>query len=153
MIKGKIAGIAFGGLAGYLLISKGLNVIRGCVKDICEASKWKAYYSDVNGYHVAPGYTQYTRDIGDDKEIVVEKKDSRTHENCGNEDASGRDWKAELGHAFADAITDRIKGEKGPEEASEGQTEASEEDNSDIFDDPQVTDVENEEGVSDEALD
>lgn len=63
MVNGKIkiAGIAFGVLAGYLLISKAMNVVRGCVKDICTASEWKAYYKDKEGLHVAPGYCRYTK--------------------------------------------------------------------------------------------
>lgn len=125
MVKGKIAGIAFGGLAGYLLISKGFNLIRGCVKDICTAAEWKAYYKDKEGLHVAPGYCQYTRKIDDEHELVIEKKDSRVKTE-GEESASLNGLKGSLSDAIAKAIDDWIGSRKKTEEASEGETEASE---------------------------
>lgn len=126
MVKGKVAGVVFGGLAGYLLIVKGLNVLHACVKDICTAAEWKAYYKDKEGLHVAPGYQQYTRKINDDEELVVEKADSRVRK-AGNEDASLNDLKASLSSAISKSIDAWLNGRKGQEEASEGETEASEE--------------------------
>lgn len=125
MVNGKIAGIAFGGLAGYLLISKAMNVIRGCVKDVCTASEWKAYYKDKEGLHVAPGYCQYTRQIDDNHELVVEKTDSRNKEST-EENASMESLKGSLSDAIAKVIDDWIKNRKRAEEASEGEIEASE---------------------------
>lgn len=125
MVNGKIAGIAFGGLAGYLLISKAMNVVRGCVRDICTASEWKAYYKDKEGLHVAPGYCQYTRKIDDDHELVVEKTDSRNKENA-EKNASMESLKGSLSDAIAKSIDEWISSRKGAEEASEGETKASE---------------------------
>ena len=126
MVKGKIARIAFGGLAGYLLISKGFNLIRGCVKDVCTAAEWKAYYKDKEGLHVAPGYCQYTRKIDDEHELVIEKKDSRVKTER-EENASLDGLNGSLSDAIAKAIDDWISSRKKTEEASEGETEASEE--------------------------
>lgn len=125
MVNGKIAGIAFGGLAGYLLISKAMNVVRGCVRDICTAAEWKAYYKDKEGLHVAPGYCQYTRQIDDDHELVVEKTDSRNKEST-EEKASMEALKASISDAITKSIDEWIKRRKGAKEASEGETEASE---------------------------
>lgn len=125
MVNGKIAGIAFGGLAGYLLISKAMNVIHGCVREICTAAEWKAYYKDKEGLHVAPGYLQYTRKIDDNHELVIEKTDSRNKEST-EEKASMETLKASISDAIAKSIDEWIKNRKGAEEASEGETEASE---------------------------
>ena len=120
MIKIKKAGILLGGLAGYLLLNRGIGEIRGCVHDVCDAIKWRAYYKyDQEGHCVAPGYCQYTRPIGDDQEVVVEQKDSRSN-------ASKRASEGSLSDTLNDIISSCFNKEKGQEGASEGQTEASE---------------------------
>lgn len=136
MIKGKIAGLTIGGLAGYLLISKGFSFMQNCVAYATDASKWKAYYkygvnADVGKDRIScvvpPGYSSCTRDIGNGKELAVEDPKQKKQDSDGKEDASVKDLKASLAGALTDAIKEWLKGEKGQEEASEGDSEASEE--------------------------
>ena len=135
MIRGKIAGLTIGGLAGYLLISKGFTLMQNCVAYVTDASKWKAYYKygakvdkDDNGVFcvVPPGYSSCTRNIGDDKELVIEDPKQKKQDSDQKEDASRNDWKDSLAGAVAKAINEWLDGKEKQEEASEGETEASE---------------------------
>ena len=125
MINGKIAGVAFGGFAGYLLLSKALNVVNNCVKNVCLASEWKAYYKYCKDpLTVPPGYACGTRKINDNEEVFVENP----KEVNKNGDASKTDKTESILQSIKDVIKD-IKVElKASNGASEGQTEASEED-------------------------
>ena len=130
MVKIKKAGVLLGGLAGYLLLNRGIQEIRGCVRDICDAARWRAYYKyDKDGQCVPPGYAKYTRPIDDENEVVMEKGNApKTPQNDV------------LSDALKDIINGCFKREKGQEEASEGQTEASESDISDKTEETKDTD-------------
>ena len=125
MINGKVAGIAFGGFAGYLLLSKAFNVVNNCVKNVCLASEWKAYYKySKDPLTVPPGYACGTRKINDNEEVFVENP----KEVNKNGDASKTDKTESILQSIKDVIKD-IKVElKASNGASEGQTEASVED-------------------------
>lgn len=116
MIKGKMAGIAFGGLAGFLVINRVFNLIENSVKSVCDASKWKNYYKyGKDGTMVAPGYSMHTHKIDDEHEVIVEDE-SQTKQNDAQkpQEPSAMD--------VINKAVDKIFGdEKKPEEASEGQ--------------------------------
>lgn len=134
MIKGKLVGITFGGLAGYLLVGKAFHLVRDTVAYVTDASKWKAYYKYGSGKEgsvncvVPPGYSSCTRDIGDGKELVVEDPKQKNAENGENGSGSKEDLKASISSAIKDSVDIWLKGKKAAEGASEGHTEASEED-------------------------
>ena len=137
MIKGKIAGLAFGGLAGYLLISKTLNTIGGSVKCICDASKWKAYYkNNKDPLSVPPGYASGVRKIDDENELVIENPKNRKPEK----NASQEELSAQIAEAVKGAINSWLKGEKAPEGAKKDETEASEDE--DIDENEKIREVE-----------
>ncbi len=118
MIKAKVAGIAMTGLAGYLLISKAISVADHGIRCLCDAIKWRAYYKydSATGNCVAPGYCQYTRPIDDNREVVVEKDDSRN-------ESTETPGKA-LADAVTKAVNEWIKDRKKPEEeAKEDKTQ------------------------------
>jgi hypothetical protein len=129
MIKGKMAGIAFGGLAGYLLVSKVLNTVHSAVKNVCEASKWRSYYKygKDNPDAVPPGYSKTTR-YPDGRE--EEENDASALERNASHTARN----GPVSEAVAKAIDDIFGRDKKQEEASEGQETASEEDNADDTD-------------------
>ena len=134
MIKGKLVGITFGGLAGYLLIGKAFHMVRDTVAYVTDASKWKAYYKYGIGKEkgvncvVPPGYSSCTREIGNGKELVVEDPKQKNTENGENGSASKEDLKASISSAIKDSVDVWLRGKKAAEGASEGHTEASEED-------------------------
>lgn len=149
MVKGKIAGFAFGGLAGYLLISKGINLIRDCVAYGTDAAKWRAYYKfgvqndrDDNDIRcvVPPGYSSASRSVGGGKEIVIEDPKQKKDENSENKDASTSDLKSSLADAVNKAIKELLDKPKAQEEAKEGDSEASDKD---VFGDTVTTRDEN----------
>lgn len=133
MVHGKIAGITLGGLAGYLLISKGFRLVRDTVAYAADASKWKAYYKygvkadSERGCVVPPGYASCTRDIGGGKELVVEDPKQKKSEDGKNQDASASDLKAVISSAIKEGVDAWVNGRKGAEDASEGEEKASEE--------------------------
>ena len=113
MIKGKMAGIAFGGLAGFLVINRVFNLIENSVKSVCDASKWKYYKYGKDGTMVAPGYSMHTHKINDEHEVVVEDE-NQTKQNDAQkpQEPSAMD--------VINKAVDKIFGdEKKPEEASE----------------------------------
>lgn len=121
MIQGKFAGIAIGGLAGYLLLSKGLNVISSCVSNICEERKWKNYYKyGKDGNMVAPGYSSHTHQIDDKTEMVVEDDSQKA--------ASQKPSDTPIGASIAKVVDAALDKLKEKEKASEEQTEASSDD-------------------------
>jgi hypothetical protein len=118
MVNGKIAGIAFGGLAGYLILNRLMSMVDGAVAHVCEASKWKSYYRfGKDGNMVPPGYDSHTHKIDDDTEMVIE----RPHKN-GETAGSESDLVAKI----SDAINKAIREWKGEEEAAEGASEGLE---------------------------
>lgn len=121
MIKGKIAGIAIGGFAGYLLISKTMNVIRSIVLDVCTANEWKNYYKyGKDGNMVAPGYSMHTHVDGEGNKVTV-KDENQTKVN-----GSQAPLETALKDSVIQAIKDTFDKPDAPKEAVEGQTEASE---------------------------
>lgn len=128
MLHGRIGTLALGGLAAYLLINKAMNMVGHTVDKICDASKWRSYYRNSKGgaYVVAPGYSSYTRPVGNDQEWVVEKNPERKPEP--KKDASGTSLGASIAEGILKVIKDKLDGVKAPEEAVEGDSEASEED-------------------------
>lgn len=62
MTQMKIGGLVLTGVGAYLVINKILNCIRGSVKDISDASKWKAYYQCKREDPIAPGYERIPTD-------------------------------------------------------------------------------------------
>ena len=99
MIKGKIASIAFGGFAGFMLISRAFNLVENSINRICEANKWKNYYKyGGNGNVVAPGYSMHTHKIDDENEVVVEDE-NQTKKQAAAEDT---------GKKVADAINNAV---------------------------------------------
>ena len=128
MIKANVKGIVLGGLAGYLILSKGLNVMANCVRNICVAHQWKNYYKyGKDGNMVPPGYASHTRQINDNEEKVTESpeeleaKRKQAQENTSNKGAG-----AAVAEAIVKAISDIFGGDKKAEGASEGQTEPCE---------------------------
>lgn len=181
MLHGRIGTLAVGGLAAYLLINKAMNIVGRSIDKICDAGKWKAYYKySVNGtYTVAPGYSSFVRPVDEKREFVVAKDPER--KNSEKTERSETGLGASVVDAILKAIKDKLDGVEAPEEAVEGETEASEASNDredvkcgdtdgdsvDIFenaetdDEPLYTDdlydgvkvIEDEEGEADEDLD
>lgn len=60
------------GLAGYLILDKALNVVKLGIKEVCEASKWRAYYKHGKDDVVPPGYRSTVRKIDDEHEFAIE---------------------------------------------------------------------------------
>lgn len=112
MIKGKMAGIAFGGLAGFMILNRAFTLIDNSIRNVCEANKWKNYYKyGKDGNVVAPGYSMHTHKIDDDHEVVVE--DERQKQNAANTD--GKDSGDKVAEAINKAV-DTIFGKEKKEE-------------------------------------
>ena len=113
MIKAKVGGIVLGGLAGYLILSKGINMIERCVKHVCTAKEWKNYYKfGKEGNMVPPGYSVTTGKDGTE----------------ANKDGSVSPKNSNFGESIGQMISDAFNGYKAAKEASEGQKKASDED-------------------------
>lgn len=113
MIKAKVGGIVLGGLAGYLILSKGINMIERCVKHVCTAKEWKNYYKfGKEGNMVPPGYSMTTGKDGTE----------------AGEDGSVSPKNSNIGESIGQMISDAFNGYKAAKEASEGQEKASDED-------------------------
>lgn len=128
-IQMKAGGIVLGGLAGYLIMSKVIQAASNCVKNICEARKWKNYYKyGKNWDAVPPGY-----------EIRTTTADNTEEE--GRSNASSEAVGSILTSVFKKAVESFAEGVEAVKNASEGQTEASEEAFDDIPDEtPQYDD-------------
>lgn len=126
MLHGRIGTLAVGGLAAYLLINKAMNIVGHSIDKICDAGKWKAYYKySVNGvYTVAPGYSSFVRPVDEKQEFVVAKDPER--KNSEKTERSETGLGASVVEAVLKAIKDKLDGAEAPEEAVEGETEASE---------------------------
>ena len=116
MIKGKMAGIAFGGLAGFLVINRVFSLIENSVKSVCDASKWKNYYKyGKDGNMVAPGYSMHTHKIDDEHEVVVED------ESQAEKDGDQKPQEPSAMEVISKAVDKIFGDEKKPEEAPRGQ--------------------------------
>ena len=126
MVKMKAGGIVLGGIAAYLILSKGISAMERCVRNICVAREWNNYYKyGKEGNMVPPGYAMHTRkaENGDNVDTGTVQA-MRKQENGTPNKGIG----AQFAEAIVKAISDAFGGEKAPEEASEGQEKASEED-------------------------
>lgn len=128
-IQMKAGGIVLGGLAGYLIMSKAIQAASNCVKNICEARKWKNYYKYGKDWDaVPPGY-----------EIRTTTADKT--EEGGKSNASSEAVGSVLTSVLKKAVESFTEGVEAAKNASEGQTEASEEVVDDISDEtPQYDD-------------
>lgn len=128
MIKAKVGGIILGGLAGYLILNKGLNTVSRCVQNVCSASKWKNYYKYGKDKNMDPPerYVQY---VSSNKTCQDSSKETDNTANNGEKkDASKKPFGTILAEAVVNAINDTFDLGKAPEGAFKGQTEASGED-------------------------
>ena len=128
MVKAKVGGIVLGGLAAYLILSKGLNVVNNCVRNMCVAHEWKNYYKyGKEGNMVPPGYRMHahTTENGDNVQVGTPEA-IKQEEAKQNENASQKPLGATIGEAIVKVINEVFSTDKKAEEASEGQTEACE---------------------------
>ena len=128
MVKVKAGGIVLGGLAAYLLISKGMNVVGGAVRNICESRKWKNYYKyGKEGNMVPPGYSMHTHEneqgetveVNDGKQPVKQPQEA-------NKTSTGEAVGRAISDAILKMINDTFGTPKAAEGASEGDLEVSE---------------------------
>lgn len=128
MIKTKMGGIVIGGLAGYLILSKGIGMIERSIKSICTAREWKNYYKyGKDGNMVPPGYSRHTTTTDNGETVGIGKTDNDAKAASG--DAPVKPEKT----LFSDTLTKVISGlfdeYKAASGANKGQTEASGEEN------------------------
>ena len=127
MIKAKAGGIVLGGLAAYLILSKGIGAAERGIRNICVAHEWKNYYKygSKDGNMVPPGYTMHTRKDADGNNV-----DTGTPEAIrrANSDTSNKSVGVQITEAIFKAVSDVFDKEKRKKEASEGQETVSEED-------------------------
>lgn len=138
MIKLKVGGMILTGFAAFLVTGKALEAVNQAVVGCCEASKWKGYYrcwskGQAKGEPVPPGYSMTTRPDGADYEVVYDPsgKDHQ-HDNEPKEEGK-RDHSdtvktvCEAMKTVAEKAIDTFtKRPDEPEEAKEGDSEASE---------------------------
>ena len=125
MVKVKAGGIVLGGLAAYLLLSKGINMIGGAVRNICAAREWKNYYKyGKDGDMVPPGYSVHTEKSDGTKEDS--NRNGTAAPKQPNQSSAGEALGRAVGDAILKMINDTFGTPKEAEGASEGQTEASE---------------------------
>ena len=144
MIKTKIGGIVLTGLAGYLILSKGLGAVERCVKNVCVAKQWKNYYKyGKDGNMVPPGYYKHTVTDADggtvefgDNRAVKENKAKEAQKKASQTPSTGS-FGASIAKAISDAFIDVMKDKMATEddsehaERSEAGSEGSEEGDSD----------------------
>lgn len=119
-----------GGLAAYLIIGKLVNTFNRTVQNVCEASKWKAYYRYGCGNMVPPGYSSHTHKINDDEELVVEDESQVKKPEKPN--ASTSDLGAAIADSIIKVIRDKLHMPEAAEGPLEGEIEASEDEDYDI---------------------
>lgn len=130
MVKLKAGGIVLGGIAAYLILSKGIGAVERGIRNMCVAHEWKNYYKyGKDGNMVPPGYASHTRQINDKEEYVVESPEQmEASKKQVQQNASNKGVGAQFAEAIVKAVADAFGGEKKAKEASEGQEKASEED-------------------------
>ena len=128
MVKAKAGGIVLGGLAAYLILSKGIGAISNCVRNICTAHEWKNYYKyGKDGNMVPPGYASHTRQINDNEEKVTESpEEQEAQRKQANDNASNKGAGAAIAESIVKAISDIFLDGKKEKGALEGQEKASE---------------------------
>ena len=129
MVKVKAGGIVLGGLAAYLLVSKGLNMVGGAVCNICESRKWKNYYKyGKEGNMVPPGYSMHTHENENGETVEVnDGKQPVKQPQEASKTSTGEALGRAVGEAITKMINDTFGTPKAAEGASEGDLEASEE--------------------------
>lgn len=122
MVKTKVGGIMLGGLAAYLILSKGLNVVNNCVRNMCVAHEWKNYYKyGKEGNMVPPGYQMHTHTNESGENVDVGTPSAIKQEEAKqNGNASQKPLSASISEAIVRVINDVFVGDKKAEEASEG---------------------------------
>lgn len=131
MVKGKVAGIMIGGLAGYLLLNRVMSVIENSVKNVCHATEWKAYYKygklGDNDASVPPGYRAVTRKVDPEHEYCIEDP-TKIDENGNDIDRSKIDKTAQISDSIKKTIRSCFGDEEGLEGAKKSEETVSEED-------------------------
>lgn len=125
MVKAKVGSIVLGGLAGYLILSKGIGAVERCVRNVCTARQWKSYYKYGKEQNmVPPGYSVHTVNDGD-----TTREYAKNPHDLEKKDASQGAKSSVLAESVVKAILDAFgvkTGENGP---SEGNNETSEGEN------------------------
>ena len=124
MIKMKAGGIVLGGIAAYLILSKGIGAVERGIRNICVAHEWKNYYKyGKEGNMVPPGYAMHTR-----KNENGDNIDTGTVEAMKKQEnsASNKGVGAKVTEVIAKAISDTFAAVNAEKEASEGEETASE---------------------------
>lgn len=141
MMKVKVGGMILTGLAAFLVAGRTLDTVNRIAGNACEAAKWKGYYKcwsrgNASGEPVAPGYSRTTRPDNANYEVVEDPygaDHSRDNEPEPKQEHNSTDSvKAvcEAVKAVAEKAIDSLnKRSDEAREASEGQTEAYEDEN------------------------
>lgn len=126
MIKTKIGGIVLGGLAGYLILSKGIGAMERGIRNICVAQQWKNYYKyGKEGNMVPPGYSMHrSRDGESDTTHSEDVEPIKKAKPTTSNNATG----AKIAEAIAKVISDAFGVDKAAEEPKKDDLEASESD-------------------------
>ena len=121
MVKAKVGGIVLGGLAAYLILSKGLNVVNNCVPNMCVAHERKNYYKyGKEGNMVPPGYQMHTHTTENGDNVQVGTPEAIKQEEAKqNGSASQKPLGATIGEAIVKVINEVFSTDKKAEEASE----------------------------------
>lgn len=121
MVKMKAGGIVLGGIAAYLILSKGISAMERGIRNICVAHEWKNYYKyGKDGNMMPPGYASHVRQINNNEERVTESPEQmEANKKQAQQNASNKGVGAQFAEAIVKAISDAFGGEKEPEEASE----------------------------------
>ena len=142
MIKLKVGGMILTGLAAFLVAEKALGTVSQTVIGCCEASKWKGYYKcwskgQAKGDPVPPGYSMTSRPDNADYEVVYDPS-GKDHQHDNEPKEEGKRDRSDTIKTVCEAvktvaekaIDSLTKQSDEPGEASEGQTEAYEDENS-----------------------
>jgi len=140
MIKLKVGGMILTGFAAFLVAEKIVGMLNQAVIGCCEASKWKGYYrcwskGQAKGDPVPPGYSMTTRPDGADYEVVYDpsgkdhQHDNEPKEEGKHDHSDTVKTVCEAMKIVAEKVIDSLtKRPDEPEEAKEGDSEASGED-------------------------
>lgn len=130
MVKMKAGGIVLGGIAAYLILSKGISAMDRMVRNVCVAHEWKNYYKyGKEGNMVPPGYASHTRQINNNEERVTESPEElAAKEKEAQENTSNKGLGAQFAEAIVKAVSDVFTGSDKAKTDAEGQETVSEED-------------------------
>ena len=110
----KLGGIVLTGIGGWLLINKGLNIVRDISSDAKTASMWRNYYKcwsknrgQMNnvGSPIAPGYSVTERPLDRNVEIVKDPS-GKDHSHDGEEQEEEKEQREANVKAGVDIIKD-----------------------------------------------